>query len=82
MTSRHKGKSQGEAKEKRIVVAECSEGRQGQKALKERKFNPTAPLTGGTRMAILEQVFPLLFFNKRLYNGLLPEISQEISQIS
>ncbi|KAI3352395.1 hypothetical protein L3Q82_005357 [Scortum barcoo] len=28
MTSRHKGKSRGEAKEERTVVAECSEGRQ------------------------------------------------------
>ena len=62
MTSRHKGKSQGEAKEKGIVVAECSEGRQGQKALKEMKLNPTAPLTEGTRLAILEQVFPLFLF--------------------
>lgn len=62
MTSRHKGKSRGEAKEKRIVVAECSEDRQGQKALKEMKLYPTAPLTGGTRVVILEQVFPLFLF--------------------
>lgn len=54
MTSRHKGKSQGEAKENRIVVAERSVGGQGQKAMKEMKFNPTAPLSGRTRLVILE----------------------------
>lgn len=43
------------------MVAEDSEGRQGQKAQKEMKLYPTAPLTGGTRMVILEQVFPLFF---------------------
>ena len=40
-----------------MVVAESGEGRQGQKALKELKLNPTAPLTGGKRMGILRQVF-------------------------
>lgn len=64
MTSRHKGKSKGEAKEKRTVVAECTEGRQGQRALKEMKLNPTAPLTGGTRRVILKQVFHLFFLTK------------------
>lgn len=59
-TQRHT-QSQREAKEKRIVVAEFSEGRQGQKALKEMKLYPATPLTGGTGMAILKQVFLLSF---------------------
>lgn len=45
--------SRGQREEK------CGEGRQGQKALKEMKLNPAAPLTEGTRIVILEQVFPL-----------------------
>lgn len=56
MTSRHKGKAQEEAKGKIIVVVESSKCRQGQKALKEMKLNPTAPLTGQTRMVNPEQV--------------------------
>lgn len=36
------------------MVAERSVGGQGQKAMKEMKFNPTAPLSGQTRLVILE----------------------------
>lgn len=59
----------------------CSKCRQGQKALKEMKLNPTAPLTGRTRMVILEQVWPL-FLNWRLNTGLLPKSSKHTSCFS
>lgn len=49
MTHRHKDKSQGEAKESRIVVAKRQEDRQGQRAQREMKLYPTTPLTEGNK---------------------------------
>lgn len=50
MTSRHKGKSQGEE-----LCGPTRRARQGQKAPEKMKLYPTAPLTGGTSQVILEQ---------------------------